>query len=107
MWRWRIRQRGRGRPMKPRFIHYLRPHPPMIPISYGRIPPPPPHIKPIEMTPDEYEAYILIYYEGLSQEEAALKMGVSRGTLWRSLDSARKKIAEMLATGRPIIVRMY
>jgi len=76
-------------------------------LSFGRIPPPPPTVNPIIMTPDEYEAYILTYYEGLSQEEAANRMGVSRGTLWRSLDNARRKIAEMLATGKPIVVRSY
>ena len=43
--------------------------------------------------------------EGLTQEEAAERMGVSRGTLWRSLNSARKKIADMLATKRPLIIQ--
>jgi len=105
MWRWRVRARRRGRPMKPRIIQYLRPAPFATLISYGRIPPPPPTVNPIIMTPDEYEAYILTYFEGLSQEEAAARMGISRGTLWRSLYSARKKIAEMLATGRPIVIK--
>jgi len=107
MWRWRIRYRGRGRPMKPRLLQYIHPIQPPGIISYGRIPPPPSHVRPIEMSPDEYEAYILTYFEGLSQEEAAARMSVSRGTLWRSLDSARKKLAEMLATGRPIVIRVY
>ncbi|PCN50499.1 hypothetical protein B6U99_04005 [Candidatus Geothermarchaeota archaeon ex4572_27] len=30
--------------------------------------------------------------------------GVSRGTLWRCLDSARRKLAIMLAENRPLIV---
>jgi predicted DNA-binding protein (UPF0251 family) len=32
--------------------------------------------------------------EGLSQEEAGERMGVSRGTAWRLVQSARKKIAQ-------------
>lgn len=59
---------------------------------------------PVIMTMDEFEAYRLVYYLGLTQEEAARRMGVSRGTLWRCLDSARKKIAQMLVEGRPLIV---
>ncbi|MCP8312725.1 MAG: DUF134 domain-containing protein [Candidatus Methylarchaceae archaeon HK02M1] len=58
----------------------------------------------ITMTFDELEALRLVDYEGLLQEEAAKKMGVSRGTLWRCLDSARKKVASMLVEGREIVI---
>jgi len=43
-------------------------------------------------------------FEELTQEEAAKRMGISRGTLWRSLYSARKKIATALAEMRPLII---
>ncbi len=56
------------------------------------------------MTYDEYEAFRLIYHEGLNQEEAAKRMKVSRGTVWRCLESARGKVASMLVERRPLVV---
>ena len=105
MWKWQGRFRRKGRPMKPRLITYLSPSTVSSNITYGLRHPPTSEEEPIMMSIDEYEAYILIYFEGLTQEEAARRMGVSRGTLWRSLNSARKKIAGMLATKKPLIVQ--
>lgn len=45
---------------------------------------------------DEYEAIRLIDREGLSQEDAAKKMQISRPTLTRVYDRARKVIAEAI-----------
>jgi len=59
---------------------------------------------PIFMTYEEFEALRLVDYEGLTQEEAGKKMGVSRGTVWRALSSARKKVAQMLVEGRELII---
>ncbi len=58
--------------------------------------------EPITLTLDEFEALKLVDYHGLLQEEAAFKMGVSRGTLWRCLNSARRKVAAMIVEGRPL-----
>lgn len=52
---------------------------------------------------DELEALKLCDYEGLFQEQAGEKMGVSRGTVQRILTSARKKTAEALATGAALV----
>jgi predicted DNA-binding protein (UPF0251 family) len=60
--------------------------------------------EPIRITYDEFEALRLIDYKGLTQEEAAERMGVSRGTVWRCLDSARRKIVAMLVEGRALII---
>jgi predicted DNA-binding protein (UPF0251 family) len=60
--------------------------------------------EPIYMTYDEFEAFRLIHHEWLNQEEAASKMGVSRGTVWRCLESARSKIASMLVERRQLII---
>jgi len=46
----------------------------------------------------------LVDLEGLSQEEAGERMGVSRGTIWRLLQSARKKSAQALTEARPLLV---
>ena len=54
--------------------------------------------------PRNLEAFRLVDMEGLSQEEAGKKMGVSRGTIWRLVQSARKKTAQALSEGRPIYI---
>ncbi len=99
------RRHRRGRPRKPRMIClggicegtiFL---PFMLsgaPISQG---------PPIEISPDELEALRLTYLEGLNQEEAASRMGISRGTLWRLLDSGRRKITQALVERRPIVIK--
>lgn len=56
------------------------------------------------MTIDELESLRLVDYEGLMQEEAAFRMGVSRGTVWRCLTSARTKLAIMLVEAKGITI---
>lgn len=51
------------------------------------------------LTLDEYEAFRLADGEGLYHEQAAKRMGVSRPTFGRVLESARKKVAQALAEG--------
>ena len=60
--------------------------------------------EPIVMTPDEFEALRLVDHEGLLQEEASVQMRVSRGTVWRCLDSARKKVATMIVEGQALVI---
>ncbi len=52
----------------------------------------------------EAEVLRLVDIEGLYQEQAGGKMGVSRGTIWRLLASARKKVAQSLFEGRPLVI---
>ena len=54
------------------------------------------------LQPDEIELIRLIDLEGLEQEEAAEKLGVSRKTAWRDLHEARRKIADALVNGKGI-----
>ena len=56
----------------------------------------------VNLEPAELEAFRLVDLLGLSQEEAGERMGVSRGTVWRLLQSARKKAAQALTEGRHI-----
>jgi uncharacterized protein len=51
---------------------------------------------------DEWESFRLLDYEGLNQEEAAVRMVVSRPTLTRIYESARKKIATAFVEGKAI-----
>lgn len=81
------------------------------PVSLGRIPivdrfipSPQGNPEPIYIEPAELEALRLVDLEGLSQEEAGGSMGVSRGTVWRLLQSARKKTTRALTEARPLLV---
>jgi len=53
---------------------------------------------------DEYESIRLLDYEGLLQEEAAEKMNVSRPTLTRIYENARKTIAKAFVEGKIIVI---
>jgi predicted DNA-binding protein (UPF0251 family) len=57
----------------------------------------------ITLSRDELETLKLCDLDGLTQEQAGVKMGVSRGTVQRILTSARKKVATALAQGRAIV----
>ena len=50
----------------------------------------------------ELETLRLVDLEGLFQEEAGERLGVSRGTVWRLLQSGRRKITQALTEGRVI-----
>lgn len=53
---------------------------------------------------DEYESVRLLDYIGLNQEQAAVQMNVSRPTLTRIYDKARKHIADALVNGKQILI---
>lgn len=59
----------------------------------------------IEMTLDEYETIRLIDLLGYSQGDCAAQMGVARTTVQVMYESARKKMAQMLAEGRPLVIK--
>lgn len=56
----------------------------------------------IIMSLDEYETIRLLDMESLKQEECAEKMGVARTTVTAIYESARKKIAECLVSGKTL-----
>lgn len=53
---------------------------------------------------DEYETIRLLDYEGLTQETAAARMNVSRPTLTRIYENARKTVAQALVEGKMILI---
>ncbi|MCB2188539.1 MAG: DUF134 domain-containing protein [Deltaproteobacteria bacterium] len=53
---------------------------------------------------DELEALKLCDLEGLTQEEAGERMGVSRGTVQRTLKAARAKVAHALVEGEALLL---
>jgi predicted DNA-binding protein (UPF0251 family) len=97
MSRRRHRRGQRGRFPKPVII----PNPSKV---EKLVPEPKTNANPILIEPAEVEALRLVDLEGLSQEEAGKEMGVSRGTVWRLLQSARKKVAQSLTEGRPLTI---
>ena len=88
------RRRGRqGRNPSPVYINHL-------PSARKFTPTPRSNDPPIQLEPAELEALRLVDLEDLSQEEAGEKMGVSRGTVWRLLQNARKKVITAIVQGR-------
>jgi len=100
MWRQRHRHGRRGRFPKPITLGVIPPANSLTPNPAG-------NLEPIVIDVAELEAFRLVDLEGLSQEEAGQKMGVSRGTVWRLVQSARKKTAQALSEGRPIQITSY
>jgi len=98
VWRHRSRYGRRGRWPKPIIVR-------IIPPVDSFTPTPPSTLEPILLDIAELEALRLVDFEGLSQEEAAREMGVSRGTVWRLLQSARYKVAQALSEGRAIQIQ--
>ena len=52
----------------------------------------------------EIEAMRLVDLEGMYQEQAGISMGVSRGTVWRLLMSAREKVTRSIVEGRRLLI---
>jgi len=99
-WRRRRRRGRRGRFPKPISIE-------KVPTVDTFTPTPQGNPEPIFIEPAELEALRLVDLEGLSQEEAGKRMGVSRGTVWRFTQNARKKTAQALTEGRPIRIAPF
>ena len=60
-------------------------------------------LRQIELHLDELEVLRLCDREGLTQEEAGVRVGVSRGTIQRIITVARKKVAAALTEGAALI----
>jgi predicted DNA-binding protein (UPF0251 family) len=97
MWRGRHRYGRRGRLPKPITLG-------IIPPITSFIPNPPRNPEPVFVEFAEVEAFRLVDMEGLSQEAAGQRMSISRGTIWRLVQSARRKTAQALSEGRPIFI---
>ncbi len=93
---------GRGRPIIPRnikrpiFTHFI----PVVP---------PEHVDEVNTTPmylfeDEFEAIRLVDLLNATQDEAGQVMNISRGTIWRLLQSGRRKIVQTLVEGRQLYI---
>ena len=59
-------------------------------------------IEEVVLKVDEFEAIRLADLEGMYQEDAAGRMGVSRQTFGRILESAHKKVADTFVNGKAL-----
>lgn len=90
----------RGRPKCPRrveqtpYITYFKPR--GVPLSDFEV---------VSITVEELEALRLVDVEGLRQEDAAIRVGISRRAFWEDLKAARTKIALALTTGKAIEIK--
>lgn len=87
------------RPKKPRYCRQFAGFnlfkPAGIPLSQLEI---------VEVGLDELEALALCDFEGLHQEQAAEAMDVSRGTVQRLLQGARRRVADAVVHGKALVV---
>lgn len=65
---------------------------------------PMPQLAKLELAEDELEALRLCDLLGLTQEEAGQRMGVSRGTVQRTVKTARAKVAQALTEGMALLL---
>ena len=58
----------------------------------------------VELTYDEYEVIRLLDHMQMTQEQCAKRMQISRPTVTRIYDEARRKMADMLVNGKTLTI---
>jgi len=93
----RKRKGGRGRfPIQPKIKG--------TPYAKKMAPEPRGNDEPIYIDLAEVEVLRLVDLTGMYQEQAGSEMGISRGTIWRLLVSAREKVTRSIIEGRTLVV---
>jgi len=90
------------RPKKPR--NCLCPHRPPGNEVFKPAGTPLKHLERTILHHDELEALRLCDGEGLIQEKAGERMGISRGTVQRLVVSGRKKVIDAITAGRALVI---
>jgi len=85
---------------------------PPKPVRIGFVPPirrfepfPPSGFPPVMLEAAEIEALRLVDLEKHSFDEAGRRMNVSRNTVWRLAENARRKLISAIIEGRPIVLQ--
>ena len=58
----------------------------------------------VSLTYDEYEVIRLLDHMQMTQEQCANRMGISRPTVTRIYEEARRKMADMLVNGKSLVI---
>ena len=87
---------------RPRIQRWVRNQPPVTVFKPAGVPTR--SLSAITLRLDEYEALRLADYEGLHQEEVAERLGVSRPTVSRILEGARRTVASAFVEGRALFI---
>jgi uncharacterized protein len=90
------------RPKKPRIC--TCPHRPPGALVFKPAGTPLKDLEKIHLAHDEFDALRLCDSEGLTQDEAGQRLGVSRGTVQRLVVSGRQKLIDALVGGRALII---
>ena len=98
-WRKGLGKQGRGRPRFQRIISEIPKAKGFDPITTV---PSIPRENVIIIEMDELEAMRLVDGENMTQDQAGAQMQISRGSIWRLLQSGRKKIITAIFENRPI-----
>ena len=98
-WCHRCRKGRIGRKPKPVIVSALPPVQGFNPFPLPQTP-----REPIVLEAAEVEALRLIDLEKRSFEEAGREMNVSRSTVWRLVESGRRKLITAILEGRPILI---
>ncbi len=61
----------------------------------------------VELDADELEAVSLCDRDAMTQAEAGVEMGISRGTIQRLVTSGRKKIVDALLSGHALVIKPH
>ncbi|HEX2970627.1 MAG TPA: DUF134 domain-containing protein [Bacteroidales bacterium] len=61
-------------------------------------------LEPVILLFEEYNSIRLCDYEGMTQEQAAIEMGISRPTFTRVYEKARRSIAKAFVEGKAIFI---
>ncbi|MCF6460888.1 DUF134 domain-containing protein [Clostridium sp. Cult3] len=89
-----------ARPIKCRKVEFLPSTTSFVPLGKDEE-----ETKAINLKVEELEAMRLKDIEGLTQQECAEEMGISRQTFQNIIDSGRKKVAQALIEGRGINIK--
>lgn len=89
-----------ARPVKNRIIESMPNSEGFIPLGYNDTK----EYQRVTMTVDEYETIRLIDYSGVTQEDCAESMGISRSTVTNIYDSARSKLADALINEKVLLI---
>jgi predicted DNA-binding protein (UPF0251 family) len=60
----------------------------------------------VTLEADEFESLSLCDHEGMTQAQAGLQMGISRGTVQRLVTSGRRKVIAALLEGNALVIQV-